>query len=479
MHKRITDFLVYRWRFILGYGFIILVIGGMLAVAALYIPHELRQGEVDSAIISGSLGTKDMAPAAVVNLPYHLLQKLSFIVFGVTTLSIKLPSILLGSLTALGIFLLVRTWFKSSVAILSTLVTVVTAQFLFISQDGTPGIMFITIAIWLLFMATFITRRKYFGLFWKVLTCLAMAISLYTPMGIYLVAVMLVTALLHPHIRYMLRKFNKYRVAIALLLGAASLAPLVYAITASPSLAPVLLGIPTGNIDIVANILTVGRDLFGFNMASDSYLVRPLYTLGLTILMLIGLVRLMTQRYTARSYITIAWGAVILTLVMLNPASITNLFPVSAILISYGLIYLIYSWNRIFPRNPYARVAGLVPLTICVLALVVSGVTNFISTYHYSPAVLANFSPDLKLFEQTLQLQNAHAETTQAVVSAEELPFYQLVSKYNKRFTVSTTASSGKKLSIYSRAAKPAGVIPAQVIVSPRMANADRFYIYK
>src|SRR5574344_280188 len=102
MHRRVTDYFVYRWRYIIGYSFIVVVIGIMLAVAAFYIPHELRQGEIDSALTSASLGTSTMTPEAAIDLPYHLLQKFSFMLFGVSTFTIKLPSIILGAFTALG-----------------------------------------------------------------------------------------------------------------------------------------------------------------------------------------------------------------------------------------------------------------------------------------------------------------------------------------------------------------------------------------
>lgn len=479
MHKRITDLFSYRWRYIIGYSFIILLTVGMLFVAAFYVPHELRQGEVNSALTSASLGTSSMAPAAAIDLPYHLLQKLSFILFGVTVVSIKLPSIILGFFTALGIFLLVRTWFKANVAVLSTLITVVTAQFLFLSQDGTPGIMYAFLSIWLLFVATFVTRRKHFGLFWKVLTCISIAASLYTPMGIYLVLVTLVTGLFHPHIRFLIRRFNKTRITIALLLGATALIPLGYAMYLDPSIAGTLLGIPAGPIDIVQNFLTVMRDTAGFASNASSYLIRPLYPIGVLIVMLVGVYHILTQRYTARSYITIAWGLVTLGVVILKPALVTNLFPVAVILISYGMIYMIYSWYKIFPRNPYARVAGMIPLVALTLAMVISGVTRYINTYHYNPDVLANYSSDLTLLRKTLATQKSTADTTQLVTSATELPFYQLVAKYDKRFTVAARPSDKKPVTIFSHDAARPATLPVSIVVNARTSSGDRFYIYK
>lgn len=479
MKNRITDLLAYRWRYVLGYSFIVVVIFLMLVVAAFYIPHELRAGEVESALTSASLGASDMAPKAVIDLPYHILQKLSIMVFGVSVMSIKLPSIILGALTVFGIFLLIRTWFQANVAILATLLCVVTAQFLFLTQDGTPGIMFAFNSVWLLFVATFVTRRKYFGLFWKVLACLAMAMSLYTPMGIYLVLVMLTTAMFHPHIRYLIRRFNKTRVALAVVLGIAALVPLGYAIFLDISIAATILGIPTSPIDIVANAVQVFQSMVGLPAATTSYLVQPLYTIGLVLLMLVGLYRIVTHSYTARSYITVAWGAVLIVLLILNPGSVTDFYPVAVILISYGMIEMIRSWYRIFPHNPYARVAGMVPLVVLVLALVFSGSTRYIGTYRNNPDVLKYYSSDLTLFRRTLANQHAQANTTVVVTSASELPFYQLINKYDHRFTVTSTPGTTGSTTIVTRAATRPTTPPSQIVVNARATDSDRFYVYK
>jgi hypothetical protein len=189
-----------------------------------------------------------------------------------------------------------------------------------------------------------------------------MAASIYSPMGIYLVLVMLTTALFHPHIRFLIKRFSKYKLAIALTLGITAMAPLGYAVYIDHSIASTLLGIPNSALDIRANFMQVVNDTFGFASVSSSYLIRPLYPIGIAILMIVGLYRILTHRYTARSYITISWGALIILLIILNPSSVTNFFPVSVILVSYGIIEMIRSWYRIFPRNPYARITGMVPL---------------------------------------------------------------------------------------------------------------------
>ena len=77
MQRRVTDYALYRWRYKIGYLFIALTILLIIAIAALYVPGGLRQGEMQSAITSGGLSLQSLDPEMVINLPYHALQRLS------------------------------------------------------------------------------------------------------------------------------------------------------------------------------------------------------------------------------------------------------------------------------------------------------------------------------------------------------------------------------------------------------------------
>ena len=115
MSRKITDYVLYRWRYILGYGVIGLTVVGLLLVAFLYAPGALSQAEMNSVVNSGNLSLASLEsfqPASVINLPYHLLQHVSLSLFGVNNLSIKLPSLILGGLSAVGMILLLQMWFR-------------------------------------------------------------------------------------------------------------------------------------------------------------------------------------------------------------------------------------------------------------------------------------------------------------------------------------------------------------------------------
>lgn len=482
MKAHVTDYALYRWRYSIGYLFIIAVVISILAVSALYVPGALRQGEIDAALASGKLSVESIDPAMVVNLPYHLLQRVSFSVLGVTTLSIKLPSIVLGALTAVGVFLLVRTWFRRNVAVLATVLAVTTTQFLFLIQDGTPAITFSFITIWLLTISTYVTRGHTFTTFWKVAAGVLMAAALYVPFGIYVVLALIITASFHPHIRYVIRRVARSRVILAILLGLVAMAPLAYAIVLKPEIGLTLLGLPNHTGHLVDNIVQTGHTMFGLFSPSTSYIIQPLYSLGVMLLMGIGVYKLLTVKHTARSYTVLILSMFVLPIVAINPEHTAVLYPLAVLMIAMGIATLIINWYKLFPRNPYARVAGLVPLSIFAAGMIFTGVMRYINNYTYNPQVLSHYSTDLRILHRTLDAQKSTGDTTRLVVSPNQQPFYTMVAHYDKRFAVATDYVAAPKTLIVAHDAytekKPSAEL-VQIVTNRRASDADRFYIYK
>jgi hypothetical protein len=72
--KRITNFFIYRWRYIVGYSVIALLLVGLLLFASLYVPGGLSPAEMSAAVSSDSLSFSDLTTLSIINLPYHMLQ---------------------------------------------------------------------------------------------------------------------------------------------------------------------------------------------------------------------------------------------------------------------------------------------------------------------------------------------------------------------------------------------------------------------
>lgn len=486
MGKKITDYLLYRWRYILGYSVIGLTIACLLLLAGLYVPGGLTQAEMSSTVEVHNLSFKSIEtfkPESVINLPYNLLQRVSTELLGVTNFSIKLPSLLLGALSAFGMILLLQMWFRRNVAVLTTVLIITTGQFLFVAQNGTPSIVYIFWSVWLLVAAMMISRQaKFLGL-WKIILFSVAALSLYTPLSVYILVALTSAIILHPHLRYLVtRQLLKARlkVTIATFCALIVMTPLIYAIVKDPTVGLILLGVPEKMPDISANFFTLMTQYFSFATPVTGVVMAPIYSLGSMVLIVLGIIRLSTANYTARSYIITAWAVLLLPVLLINPNFSTITFVPAMLLMAMGVSAILRSWYQLFPKNPYARIAGLLPLTILIGGMFVSGVSRYAYNYTYNPNTASYFSQDLKLVNTQLGAKD-RAETT-LLVTPTERPFYTIVAeRHDNVAVVSDRPTVQTPLTIVSHSAHKADsfAAPQHIVTNARNEQADRFYIYK
>ena len=164
-----TQFFIYRWRYIVGYSIVALLLALLLTLAMFFAPGGISSAEMNAVIQSDDLAITQSSSLIIANAPYYALQAISLEIFGVSNFSIKLPSLILGLLSAVGLIMLLRRWFSRNIAVLASLIAVTTGQFLFIAQNGTPGVLYLFWPVALLVLGTQITRGKHFRTFWKVL----------------------------------------------------------------------------------------------------------------------------------------------------------------------------------------------------------------------------------------------------------------------------------------------------------------------
>jgi hypothetical protein len=179
--------------------------------------------------------------------------------------------------------------------------------------------------------------------------------------------------------------------------------PLILSIVQQPAIAATLLGIPAQfswpSLHIVRQQLL---QYVGFSSPSSGTRISPAYGLGIVALALVGLYHLLTAKYTAKSYILTIWFLLLLPSIVSNPDAVMVTFVPVLLLVAYGIDYIIRSWYRLFPTNPYARVFGLIPLSVLVFGLIFSGVERFVYGYHYDPRSSGAFSNDLQLLDSVV-----------------------------------------------------------------------------
>ncbi len=467
----VTSFYTYRWRYWIGYGFIGVLLVGLLLFAGLYVPGGISAQEIQSVVKSSTISLTDVHSLAVTNLPYHVLQRASLVIFGVSDFSIKLPSLILALFSAIGLIVLLRQWFRPNIAFLASTIAITTGQFLFIAQSGTPDILYVLWAVWLLLLGTLIAKRVQPRTLWKVLFFVVSALSLYTPLSVYALIALSLSAVLHPHLRYIIRQLSKRKLAGAFALGIVIIIPLVFGVIKSPELGLTILGIPARWPNVSANLLVLVQQYLGFALPSSTGLMTPVFGLGSMLIIGFGVYKLIRTRQSAQSYIVIIWLLCLMPILVTDPLFTSVTFLPLVLLLATGLSSLLGYWYNLFPRNPYARIAGLIPLVILVGALVFTGLERYVYGYHYDPQTVSNFSQDLALLPK---------DTRHLVVTEEQLPFYQVVAAHHKGLTVSTNPS-GPTFAV-SFAAKNniiAGYRIDRIITSTTYINADRFYVYK
>lgn len=466
-----TKFFLYRWRYIIGYSLIGVLLTGLLIFAGLYVPGGISPEEMRAAVRSDSVALIHPETWGTTSLPFYLFQKLMFTLFGVSDFTIKLPSLIIALLSAVGLILLLRRWFKPNIAVLASLIAISTGQFLFVAQNGVPGVSYIFWPIVLLLLGTQVTRAKKYRIVWKWLFAASIALSLYTPLSIYPVLAIALAIILHPHLRNAVRRLSKLKVGIGVLIAGIILTPLIINIIKNPQLGLSLLGIPADwPPNILANLQTLLSQYFIFWEPSTTTLMTPVFGLGSVLLIVLGVYHIIRTRETTRSYLLMIWVACLIPIIIINPRFTSVIFVPSVLLLAAGLTSLISYWYRLFPLNPYARVAGLVPLIILVSVLIGSGLDRYIYGYHYDPNTAVNFSKDLKLLPK---------DTKNLVVSADELAFYQVVAKHRDGLSVSTVPTSDTFVATRDARTTIGGYAIETIITSTYAKDGDRLYIYK
>lgn len=468
-NRDFSQYSLYRWRYVIGYTLIGLLLAGLLVFSGLYIPGGLSEQEMTSVVRSTAISLNDPSTWTLSNLPYYALQAGIFSLFGISVFTIKLPSLILALFSAVGLVLLLRRWFKPNIAVLASLIAITTGQFLFLAQSGTPSILYVFWPVVILLLGTQITRVKKFRFLWKILFCIMAALSLYTPLGIYPLVAILLAIIFHPHLRAVVRRLRKPRLIAVIALFVLISAPLAWLISLSPQLGLTLLGVPSvWPPDIGENILTILRQYFLFWAPSTTELMTPVFGLGSAVLVALGLYRLIRTRETTRSYLIIFWIVCIIPVLILNPNFTSVALVPSVLMLAAGLTSLIGYWYRLFPLNPYARVVGLIPIVILIGALIVSGLARHLYGYHYMPQVAPLFSNDLKLLPQ---------DTRQLIAADKEFDFYAAVATHRDNLTVQRTPTADSIIVTQQARGSVTGYDVTRIITNGHSNNADRFYV--
>ena len=477
-NRPIADLFLYRWRYVLGYSLLAVLYVGAILVAGLYAPGGLAQTEIDALANTNQLDLSNPVSLAIPNVIFHLLQLASLSLFGVSTLAIKLPAIILSIVSAAALFFLLRRWFRSNTAVLSLLLMTTTGQFIFLGQNATPYILYVTWTALILLFASLIVQRANHAQIWKIGLAISVALSLYTPYFWYINLGLLIGALIHPHTRHFLLA-RKYRISWlpSIVVGMVLISPLLALMIVSPSLVSGLLGIAHFDWNILSNLKLLLKTYFWPEPFVVNGQLMPIVSLGGLMLIVLGFARTIEQRETARAYMIGSWLLLSFPLLIVQPSLSVIITVPLFILLAVGVETLIREWYRIFPKNPYARTAGLVMIIALVGVMTLSGIDRYIHGYRSLPEVVREYNSDLPLLKR-------HLDNSPLVISApHERPLYQALERH-QNVALAQQFPTDHHTVLVSRAARANTVVPnnwqlTQIITNGRSEQGDRWYIYK
>lgn len=429
----LREVLLYRYRYIIGYALFVLLIFGLLLTDITSVPNGVSSSEMRSSVASNSLNLLSPQAKDVINLPYHLLQKASISLFGLSPLTIRLPSLLLAFIASFVLALTLNLWFRKGIAMLTLLLGTSSVPFITMGRLGTASILYMLLLLIIMLAAIKLTNRGRGTFIWKVIVASAGLLLLYMPLGIYAFTALLIAGIIHPHVRYQIKRTKPWQLAVLTLTSIILLAPIIIAAIHDPTTVSVLLGInelhqKLAPAALTSSLVTIGKTLFLFNKPFAGEIVTPFLNLTFMLLIAFGLVRTILDRHSARAYLLLIWLAISAPLLVLNPSQFALLFVPCLMLMAVGLDTFMREWYELFPLNPYARLAALIPITLITLGMVSIAASRYFYGYYYTDTT-KTFHPELSLVRENIK---PHVRT-QLVVPSDQLAFYDILrSKYNQ-----------------------------------------------
>ena len=482
---------LYRFRYLIGFG----IVGIFIILLATYkfwqLPNGLSTGEVDALAVSGHFSPVLMFSEFsrhlgwLINLPWTVLQWLSLEIFGVSTFGARLPAVILAVLSGVGIALVLRKWTRPNIAAISSFLAVTSVTFMSLSRSGTAAAMMTFLIVATLLSATTIlyTNRKYSFriLLAKIAVGVALAAMLYQPGGVYVVAVFCLAGFLHPRIRLLFVRTKTWKILLGAVAGLIVIAPLI---------AGIILQLFNSDLSIIKQLLVLNGSLSIDNLKAASVamlgigtgefggLITPPITLVGLIIAILGLARIVTEVFSARAYLVLPFTLLAMILTVAQPAMIYLLFVPLVLLTTVGLEVLVYHWYSLFPRNPYARIFALFPLTILVLGLGWTSILRFNSIVNYSGEASYYYNQEFQAAANWLQGNTDNP--VHIVARDDQAELYQTLQKDFDNLTVSskiTDAENATNIVLQSSAVETTNQ-PKQVVSGSLKNNPVLLRIY-
>ena len=471
--KRITisKLFLYKYRFIIGYVVLGIAFTLLLFVLPRLAQTGLSEAEINSATNSYYLGKDGILNGDLVDLPYRVVQKLTITFFGLSSYSVKLPSILAGLALGLMLILLLNRWFKSNVSLLASCLIVLSTPFLFLAGSGTPLIMLVFWPTLLLWLGSKIQGEKRPKPLYSFVFALAMLLSIFTPYMVYFAVFCVFFVALQPHLRFIVKNLPKLPLAIVCLVILGGFAALGVSIFHHPETILQLLAANDYNISsFIPNITSGFAPVFAWHSTMEGVFLSPLLSLPTFALGLIGLFSTTKGFFASRNSIATMLLVFCFIITGFNPnAAVFIILPFS-ILTAHGLKYLLEKWYGLFPENPYARISALLPLTILFAIMIIPALLQYIYGYRYNPSLADAFTDNIGIIKENLPgqtlLVKKHYDFYKILENSTDIKIIDEIQGTDQIAVLGSLGEAGDSYKL------------SRIITSPRRNNSDIIYLY-
>ena len=478
-----NKYFLYKNRFIIGY----ILLAASFLTLILFVPKialtGLSTSEITSATASQNLNLRSIFDGQLVDLPYRLLQKTVFKFIGITTYSVIIPSIIIGGFLGFFLILLLNRWFKNNTAIIASIIAVLSSNFLFLVSNGTPLIMVVFWPTLLLWLGSKVQGKERPAPIWSFIFAFALFLSSFTPYMIYLIILILIYTILHPHLRFTIKNLPRLPFILVSLFILIGFGFMSFIFLQHPeTIKPLLYSGDFKLSTYFNNLKQAFLPFFTWHGVIESIFLAPQISLPATFIAIIGLVSTFKGFFASRN--SIAIFLIIFTILISGfhtDYAVLLILPFT-ILIAHGLRYIIYKWYNLFPENPYAKLFGVIPIAIFLFTMITSDLSHFISGYRYAAPVASQFNSDLSMVL-------THAKAGDYLLLDENDDFSKLLIAANTvkpifrdslNYYITTDVSSLPKNSkIYTIGKTNHTQLELQkVYTSSKSQNSDRLYLY-
>ena len=468
----ISKLFLYRHRFVIGYILLGLAFFALLFSMPALAQHGLSSAEMESATSSYYIGRQGIVNGDIVDLPYRLLQKISIMIFGLTTYAIKLPSVIIGLLLGFLLILLLNRWFKNNVSLLASCLIILSTPFLFLAGSGTPLIMLVFWPTLLLWLGSKIQGEKKPKPSYSFFFALAMLGSIFTPYMIYFAVFCIFFVLFQPHLRFIVKNLPRLLLVFLAIILLAGFALLGANIINHPETIMQLLFAKDFHLGAFFGNIAAGlAPVFSWHNTVESTFLSPLISLPVLALALIGLFSTTKGFFASRNSIASILIVFCLVITGFDPQAVVFFILPFSILIAHGLKYLLEKWYGLFPENPYARISALLPLTILFAVIIVPGLLQYIYGYRYNPNIADEFSYTLDVVRSNL--------TDEELVVSDNVEFYRILEDRTDLKIVEAPQSSTGKIAFLGPQEKvPQNFRLKRIVTSSMRENSDIIYVY-